>query len=55
MSDLALHMRTDSLLDYVAELRERQEELEEIIGSLAERVAALEEQALVLGGGRKSD
>ena len=55
MSDLALHMRTDSLLDYVADLRERQEELEEIIGVLSERVAALEEQVLKLTSGQKSE
>lgn len=55
MSDLALHMRTDSLLEYVADLRERQEELEQIIGALSERVAALEEQVRTLTGGQKSD
>lgn len=55
MFNLDRDMKIDRIIDYIADLKERQEQLEESIDDLSERVIMLEEQVLTLTGGQKDN
>jgi hypothetical protein len=55
MFDLARDLKADRLIDYVAELKERQEELEDLVNGLSERVVVLEGQVAALTSGQKDN